>query len=119
MPIANKNYAKYYESHKEVITEKLRNKYEGGGNEKKKNYYNANKEEIKEKVIRRYQDRKAQNNEIRLRELLNQNIPQETTDRINLLLNGDDYRTLTKKEIDNLEKTIKPEELIEEEFKYN
>jgi hypothetical protein len=106
MPITNKNYAKYYESHKEVINEKLRNKYEGGGNEKKKNYYNANKEEIKEKVIRRYQDRKAQNNENRLRELLNQNIPQDTIDKINLLLSGDDYRTMRKREIDLLEEEI-------------
>ncbi len=49
---------------------------------------------------------------------MNHHIPEETKTKINQLLNGD-LKSLKKREIDDLEKTIINDEYIEEEFKYN
>ena len=106
MPIANQVYAKYYNSHKETITEKLRTKYEGGGNEIKKNYYLQHKDEIKAKVIERYKIKKGIQNEQRLKDILTKNIPDETRQAIQNLLDSEMYKTASKKLIDLLETNI-------------
>ena len=103
MPIANPIYAKYYSTHKEAIQEKLRNKYEGGGNEKKKEYYTQHKEEIKAKVIQRYQEKKGLKNEVRLKFLIDNNLIPNEIKKIQAQqhLDTGTYRTLSKKIIDS------------------
>jgi hypothetical protein len=103
MPIANPIYAKYYNSHKDAIHEKLKTKYEGGGNEKKKEYYTQHKDEIKAKVIQRYQEKKAVKNEDRLKFLINNNLIPNEVKKIEAQqhLDTGTYRTLSKKIIDS------------------
>ena len=107
MPIANKNYEKWYNKNREVLIAKMKEKYDA---EMKKEYYDRNREQILKGQADRYKNKKAERNKTLLHALLLiENNPNKSI--INDYLTTKQYQNLSLIYIKYLQNLCKNDEI--------
>ena len=110
MPIKDSAYARYYAKNRDALVDAMKERYDPV---KKAQYYEEHKDEFKQNMKRRYQTAKAERNISALRQLLSLNPPDNIRDKINALLDTDDYKNVNKWLIKFLERQIPPPEVAQ------
>jgi len=103
MPITNASYQKYYAKNRDVLIEKMREKYDPI---KKHEYYEEHKEQMKAAMAERYRNQKAERNRQLLTNLLASPLPDELRQKVNELLANEGYKEVNKHFIKFIEKQV-------------
>lgn len=103
MPITSASYQKYYAKNRDVLIEKMKEKYDPV---KKHEYYEAHKEQMKAAMAERYRMQKAERNRQLLTAILSQPLPDELRQKVNDLLATDGYKEINKHFIKFIEKQV-------------
>jgi alpha-galactosidase/6-phospho-beta-glucosidase family protein len=103
MPITNASYQKYYAKNRDVLIEKMREKYDPI---KKHEYYEEHKEQMKAAMAERYRNQKAERNRQMLTALLATPLPDQLRQKVDELLTTDGYKEVNKHFIKFIEKQV-------------
>lgn len=103
MPITSASYQKYYAKNREVLIEKMRQKYDPVS---KHEYYEEHKEQMKAAMAERYRAQKADRNRQLLTALLATPLPEQLRQKVDELLTSDGYKEINKHYIKFLEKQV-------------